>query len=521
VLESGRARPLRCSPRSPRGRAPDAPARAPTVMAMSTTNIERSVADLVRSVDSVALSGDASSKVSALAYRSTDVVPGALFFCVPGTTTDGHRYAAAAVDGGASVLMVERALPLDVTQVVVRSVRVAMGPVSAEFYGRPADRMTMVGVTGTSGKTTTTYLMESVFRAAGTVPGVIGSTGIRVDGRAQPFKLTTPEAPDLHRLLADMVEAGVGAVAMEVSSHGLDQRRVGGIRFAGAVFTNLSQDHLDYHGDMKEYFAAKARLFTPGRADRGTTNIDSEEGRRLLRAPIPMTSYGLGPAARVRGEDVRAGADGLTFRVGPLEIRSALRGRFNVWNCLAALAASRLLDIDDAVAVRGISRVSGVPGRMETVSAGQDFLVLVDYSHKPGSLENVLESARRLTAGRVIVTFGCGGDRDRTKRPLMGEVATRLADFTVITSDNPRSEEPEAIIAAIEPGARRGGGAFVTEPDRRSAIRQALRAAAPGDVVVIAGKGDEPGQELADRTVPFDDRVVAEEELRALAEERR
>jgi UDP-N-acetylmuramoyl-L-alanyl-D-glutamate--2,6-diaminopimelate ligase len=346
---------------------------------------------------------------------------------------------------------------------------------------------------------------------------VIGTTGVRVDGRPSPLPRTTPEAPDLQRLLATMVDAGVDAVAMEVSSHGLQQHRVDGVRFRAGVFTNLSQDHLDYHGSMQEYLEAKARLFTRSMSDVGVVNHDSAEGRRIAEPGLPTVTYGIGEGADLRATDVRTDAAGINFVVdGRYEIRSALRGLFNVENCLAAFATATALGIDGEDAVGGIEAVRGVPGRVETVEEGQPFLVMVDYAHTPEGLHNVLDAARPLARARVIVVFGCGGDRDRSKRPLMGEAATSLADLTVVTSDNPRSEDPLAIIADIEPGARAGGGDYAIEPDRRRAIRLAVRQARDGDVVVIAGKGHESGQEFADRTVPFDDRAVAAEELREL-----
>jgi UDP-N-acetylmuramoyl-L-alanyl-D-glutamate--2,6-diaminopimelate ligase len=456
--------------------------------------------------------------VVSVAYRADETAPGALFFCVPGRAHDGHDFAADAVSRGAVAVLVERWLDLSqaVTQVLVPSVRSAMGPIAAEFYGRPAEKLTLVGITGTNGKTTTTYLLEQIFRAASLTPAVIGTTGLRVNGRTMPLDRTTPEAPDLHALLAGMVTDGIQAVAMEVSSHGLDQDRVAGARFTCAVFTNLSQDHLDYHGTLESYFRAKARLFTPEMADRAAVNNDSPEGRTLLRDDLPTITYGVEPGADLLATDVEMRADGVSFRVDRRQVTSRLRGAFNVHNCLAALAAARQVGIDDSDAVRGIGMIEGVPGRLEPVEAGQPFQVLVDYAHTPDSVANVLSAARALAKEKLIVTLGCGGDRDRGKRPLMGEAATRLADLTVLTSDNPRSEDPEAIIAEIEPGARRGSGAYIVEPDRRSAIRLAMESARPGDVVVIAGKGHETGQEFADRTVPFDDRVVAAEELRRL-----
>ncbi|MGA9162691.1 MAG: UDP-N-acetylmuramoyl-L-alanyl-D-glutamate--2,6-diaminopimelate ligase [Actinomycetota bacterium] len=459
--------------------------------------------------------GDAGVPVTSLCYRSADAAPGALFFCVRGSAADGHAFADDAVASGAVALVVDRWLRTDVAQVLVRDVRAAMGPVSAVFYGRPADAMTVAGVTGTNGKTTTTFLLEAVFRADGRTPGIIGTTGVRIDGRPQPLPRTTPEAPDLQRWFAAMAHEGVDAVAMEVSSHGLEQHRVDGVRYAVAVFTNLSQDHLDYHGSMEEYFVAKARLFTPSMSDRAVVNADDEEGRRLLGSGLPTMTYGVAADADVRATEVESTPAGIAFLADGIRISSPLRGSFNVENCLAAFAAARSLGIDDAVAADAISSVRGVPGRVEPVEAGQGFLVVVDYAHTPTSVQNVLRAARGLASDRVIVVMGCGGDRDRGKRPRMGFAATANADLAIITSDNPRSEDPLAIIAEITPGAGRGGGRFVVEPDRRAAIRLAVREAGRGDVVVIAGKGHETYQELADRTIPFDDRTVAEEELRS------
>lgn len=476
----------------------------------------RTLRELLADLPGAQVRGDASVPVSSICYRSWEARPGALFACVPGDRVDGHDFAAEAVVRGASVLLVERFLPLEVPQVRVERVRAALGPIAAAFFGHPSRRLRMVGVTGTNGKTTTTYLLASIFREHGWRPGLIGTTGVRIEDRVVPFPRTTPEAPDLQGLLAEMVEAHVQAVAMEVSSHGLDQRRVDGTRYEVAVFTNLSQDHLDYHASMEEYFAAKARLFTPELSERAVVNHDSPEGRRLAACGLPTVTYGLDDGADLRAEDVRTTREGISFRVGDLEIRSRLRGRFNVENCLAAVAAARELGVEDEAIARGIAAVDAVPGRVETVEAGQPFLVLVDYAHTPQGLESVLRAARPLAAGRLICVFGCGGDRDRAKRPLMGRAATSLADLTIVTSDNPRSEDPLAIIAEIEPGAREGGGAYEIEPDRRRAIGRAVREAAPGDVVVIAGKGHETYQELADRRVPFDDRLVAAEEIRAM-----
>jgi UDP-N-acetylmuramoyl-L-alanyl-D-glutamate--2,6-diaminopimelate ligase len=480
---------------------------------------------LARAVAGATIRGEPSTSIVDVAYDTREALPGSLFFCVRGSNVDGHELAGDAVAAGAAALVVERWLEVDRPQVLVPSVRAAMGPMSSTAFGDPAGSMSMVGVTGTNGKTTTTYLLEAIGRADGRRPGVVGTTGARVAGEPLPLARTTPEAPDLHRLLARMRDAGVDVVAMEVSSHALDQDRVGGVVFDVAAFTNLSRDHLDYHASMEAYFDAKARLFEPAHARCGVVNAGDPWGQRLLERPgIPITSFLVGTgdvaAADVVAEDVEVSRAGLAFRVGDVEVRSQLRGRFNVTNCLGAVVVAGALGIDRLVAAEGIATVEGVPGRVEPVDAGQNFLVVVDYAHTPDSIQHVLQAARPLTSGRLIVVFGCGGDRDRAKRPLMGEAAAANADLTVITSDNPRSEDPLAIIGQIEPGARRGidrsGGRYLVEPDRRSAIALAVGEAGDGDTVVIAGKGHEPYQELATGTVPFDDRDVAREALVAL-----
>lgn len=477
------------------------------------------LAEVAGAVEGAEVRGDVRVQVREASFDSREVTPGSLFFCVPGSRVDGHAFGAQAMAAGAAALVVERWLTDDVPQVRVASAREAMGPMSAVVFGHPAEAIRIVGVTGTNGKTTTTYLLESVFRAAGIVPGIIGTTGARVDGVPVALARTTPEAPDLHRLLASMRDRGVAAVAMEVSSHALDQHRVGGVLHDVAVFTNLSPDHLDHHGTMEGYFAAKLRLFAPSHASRAAVNVDDEHGRRLLDVSIPITTFAVNREADIHASDVSATALGLSFRVDGREFRSSLRGGFNAWNCLAAFAAARLLEIDDATIGRGLDALAGVPGRTEPVDAGQDFLVMVDYAHTPDSIRGVLRAARSLATGRLLVVFGCGGDRDRTKRPLMGRAATAEADLAVITSDNPRSEEPLEIIADIEPGAKEGGGAYTVEPDRRAAIRLVLREARAGDVVLIAGKGHETTQEFADGSIPFDDREVAREELAEIGPE--
>jgi UDP-N-acetylmuramoyl-L-alanyl-D-glutamate--2,6-diaminopimelate ligase len=459
--------------------------------------------------------GDASIVVTEAAYDSRQVPAGSLFFCVPGATLDGHEFAGDALRSGAVALVVERWLPEPVPQVRVPSVREAMGPMSAEIFGRPAQNLITVGITGTNGKTTCSYLLGSVFEAAGIRKGVIGTTGALIDKREVPLARTSPEAPDLHRLLARMREAGVRAAAIEVSSHALHQDRAGGLIFDVAMFTNLSREHLDYHGSMREYFEAKSRLFAPAHARAAVINADDPYGRRLLESPsIPSVSFGLETDAEVRGAEAHADDRGLSFRVGDLRVQSPLRGQFNVSNCLGVLAVARELGIADEASVAGIAALAEVPGRFEVIEEGQEFLLVVDYAHTPDSILSVLTAARALSSGRVIVVLGCGGDRDRDKRPEMGYAASIAAELTVLTSDNPRSEDPMAIIGEIETGVVRGDGEYVIEPDRRAAIALAVRRAGRGDVVVVAGKGHEAYQEVGGLALPFDDREVAREALR-------
>ncbi|HEX6401271.1 MAG TPA: UDP-N-acetylmuramoyl-L-alanyl-D-glutamate--2,6-diaminopimelate ligase [Actinomycetota bacterium] len=474
------------------------------------------LSSVAASVPDARLRGDGTVPVRGTAFDSRRVGPGVLFFCVSGAAADGHAFAAAAREAGAAALVVERWLDLDAPQVLVPSVRAAMGPMSSVVHGDPSASLTVVGVTGTNGKTTVVHLLDAILRAAGHRTGAIGTTGARIGDEPVPLARTTPEAPDLQALLARMRDAGTTAVAMEVSSHALAQGRVDGIRFDVAAFTNLSQDHLDFHPSMEAYFEAKASLFRPERTVHGVLNVDDAWGRRLLDLDLPRTTFGVEHPADVSATDVRVDVSGSSFTVDGVRYATPLRGAFNVSNCLAAIACGRVLGIDPEEVVRGIASVEEVPGRMQPIPAGSGPLVVVDYAHTPDSIRSVLAAARPLATGRVIVVFGCGGDRDRAKRTPMGTAATEGADLTVVTSDNPRSEDPLAIIAEVERGAAAGGGRYVVEPDRRAAIRLALAEAAEGDVVVIAGKGHETVQELGDRTVPFDDRVVAREELAAL-----
>jgi UDP-N-acetylmuramoyl-L-alanyl-D-glutamate--2,6-diaminopimelate ligase len=461
-------------------------------------------------------------------HDSRQVGPGWLFCAIRGNTVDGHDHAAQAVEAGAAALLVERWLDLPVPQVRVPSVRASAGPAAAIVHGRPSDELTVVGITGTNGKTTTAYLLEGAFGAGAMGTGVIGTIETRIHGDRQPGVRTTPEGPDLQRLLRRMRTRGVDGVAMEVSSHGLDLRRVDGTHFAVAVYTNLSQDHLDWHGSMAAYLAAKARLFTPAFADRGLVHLDGPWAHELLaQAEIPVTTLGRDEGADVRIVEEVLDVDGSQARLVGDEldvvVRTVLPGRFNLTNAATALVAAVLAGVAPEAAAAGIAACPGAPGRLERVDVGQPFTVVVDYAHTPDAVTQVLDTLRAsLGSGRMHVVLGCGGDRDREKRGPMGAAAAG-ADHAVLTSDNPRSEDPGSILAAMERGARAAvadgaPAAISVEVDRRAAIRLALADAAPGDVVLLAGKGHETGQEFADRTIPFDDREVARELLTELAQ---
>jgi UDP-N-acetylmuramoyl-L-alanyl-D-glutamate--2,6-diaminopimelate ligase len=417
---------------------------------------------------------------------------------VPGERADGHDFARGAVERGAVALVVERSLDLPVPQVVVRDSRTAMAPVADVFFGEPTRELDVFGVTGTSGKTTVSHLLFAILAAAGRRPGLLGTIEARVGGERRGVVRTTPEAIDLQRVFREMLEAGDRSCAMEASSHASVLHRLDHVRFAALVFTNLSQDHLDFHGDMESYFQAKRRLFLVEPRPVAVVNVGDEYGRRLAEEVPGAITFSADDATALEG------------------IRLQLQGRFNVENALAALNAARALGIGDDAIRHGLESVRGVPGRFESVDAGQPFHVIVDYAHKPGALENVLRAARELAGERhVICVVGAGGDRDRGKRPVMGRLASELADVAIVTSDNPRSEDPEAIAAEIVSGAE---SEAEVELDRAAAIGRAVELARPGDVVLIAGKGAEQGQEFADRTIPFDDREAAMEALKMLLE---
>ncbi len=488
--------------------------------------------ELVGGDDVVGWVGDHDVEITSITHDSRGATRGCCFACIPGAVADGHDFAAQAVETGAVALLVERQLDLPVTQVRVRNVRRVLGPVAAAFYGHPSRTVHCLGVTGTNGKTTTTYLLEQIVRAGGRRVGVVGTVGARIDGLDVPIARTTPEADDLQALLARMRDDGLDYAAIEVSSHALDQHRIDGTWFVAACFTNLTQDHLDYHGSMETYFEAKARLFDPGRAATAAVNVDDRNGREIARrateSGLPVVTFGFtdargGQTVDVHAEDLELGEHGTRFTLvvrstgARVPVTTRLLGRFNVANALAAGATALAAGFPLRAVTAGLEAPVQIPGRLERVEAGQPFTVLVDYAHTPDGLERLLEVTRPLAPdGRVLLVFGCGGDRDRAKRQAMGKVAADGADFVIVTSDNPRSEDPHAIAAAVLGGLQASETPRRVELDRRAAITLALQGARPGDVVVIAGKGHETGQTTGDVTVPFDDRVVAREALGAL-----
>ncbi len=479
--------------------------------------------ELVSALPTYQVIGPDSVEVCGIAYDSRRVQAGELFCAVAGSRYDGHQFAVEACARGASALLVERPVQVGVPQVVVPSVRAAMGPLSSAFWGHPSRQLEVVGVTGTNGKGTVAWLVRAVLESGGLPCGVVGTLGAWAGDGWCALDRTTPEAPELHALLARMVRAGLRAAAVEVASHALAQARVGGVRFRAAAFTNLTQDHLDFHGSWEAYRDAKAKLFEQVDPDGvAVVNRDDPHGAYMAsRSRAPVLSYGLGRGAAVRAQDVQVDEHGCTFEVltpaGRARVRLHLLGRFNVYNALCALAVGTHFGVGLDQAAQALASVRALPGRFERVEAGQPFTVVVDYAHTPDGLAHVLATAREITRGRVIAVFGCGGDRDRGKRPQMGRVAAQLADHVVVTSDNPRSEDPLAIVEDILEGVRSVDGArYEVEPDRGAAIRRALDLARPGDAVLICGKGHETVQVFRDRAVPFDDRQEARRALEEL-----
>ncbi len=460
--------------------------------------------------------GDGSVRIADLAYDSRKVGAGTLFFCVPGEKVDGHDFAPAVVEAGAAALVVERELDLEVAQLVVGDARAAMAPLAARFFGEPTAELKVAGITGTNGKTTTAFLLREILESAGVRCGLLGTVKQVVGGTDEAVERTTPEAIDLQATFRRMLDGGDLACAMEASSHALALHRADAIEFDVALFTNLTQDHLDFHADMEDYFQAKRLLFEmgPGAA---IVNTDDPFGRRLAEEFECVTFSAAGAEADFSARDISFDAAGASFTVGGgCRLRTGLPGSFNVANALGAFAAALALGVDADAAAVGLAGAAAPPGRFEPIDEGQGFAVLVDYAHTPDSLDNVLRAAREMTAGRLLAVFGAGGDRDRDKRPKMGRAGADNADLVFVTSDNPRSERPEAIVADVLAGIE-GRDGVEQEVDRRAAIALALSRAEAGDTVLIAGKGHEQGQEFENgRRLPFDDREVAREELRRL-----
>lgn len=465
----------------------------------------------------------AEAMVTGLAFNSSNVVPGDAFFCIVGEKADGHRFAADAVARGAVALVVEHRVDVDVSQFVVSDTRRALALAASAFYGNPSSEMSVVGITGTNGKTTTAYLLEWIFRVAGRAPGVIGTVETRIGDLSIPSSRTTPESLELQALLAQMRDAGVTDVAMEVSSHAVDLHRIDGTHFAAVAFSNLTQDHLDYHHTLEEYFEAKAALFLDHVVDARVICIDDEWGRKLysmcLAKQHSVITVTRGSFGDLRAIDESFSASGSTFKLrwrGEIvDVALPLVGAFNIDNAALAAACALAVGIELTTVVEALSSAPQVPGRLERVESDRGFSVVVDYAHTPDSLEKAIAALREITTGRVLVVFGCGGDRDATKRPLMGRAAL-LGDIAIVTSDNPRTEDPRSIVEEVLTGMTGGEDRTVVCVDRRGAIAEAVSLARPGDVVLIAGKGHEDYQIVGDRILEFDDRVVAREELNRL-----
>jgi len=472
--------------------------------------------DVFATLDGSVAPGDGGGVVADLAVDARRVRPGSVFFCIRGFGVDGHDWAAEAAANGAVALVVERRLGLPAPQILVEDARAALATVADEFWGRPTETLPVVGVTGTSGKTTTAYLLHSILEAAGRRPGLWGTIETQIGSERRPSHPWSPLAFHLQRIFRSMLDGGNLSCAIEATSYDSDLRRLDGVRFAALVFTNLGHDHLDYHESLDDYFAAKQRLFLAG-SPPAAINVGDPYGRRLLselrgRGREQLLTFGLSPEADISPEELALSARGARFRVGDLELRTPLLGAFNVENVLGAVAGARLLGVPDDAIVAGIRALENVPGRMERVDEGQPFSIFVDYAHKPEALEAVLKTARMLTQGRVLCVFGCGGDCYRGKRALMGRIASSLSDLVIVTTDDPRDEDPQAIIDDIVAG----GVPDEIELDRRRAIERAIDLARPGDVVLVAGRGHETEQQLAGgRTERFDDRDVVRDVLRS------
>ncbi len=458
-------------------------------------------------------------EITSLCTDSRKAEKGSLFFCIPGLKVDAHDFAPKAYQNGASALVVERELDIDCPQILVNDVREAMSLMAAAFYGNPARELKLIGITGTKGKTTTSYMTKSILETAGYKVGMIGTVGSMIGETQIPTRLTTPDPIDFQELLRKMADAGVEFVVMEVSAHAMELRKLVGMRFAAAAFTNLSQDHFDMFGNMENYCAAKMRLFRPEMCDYAIYNKDDMQVAKAMKnIEIPNEAYGICCNAEVFGRNIeteeRYTAFTLTFnRRFQVQIKLYMTGLFNVYNAMTAAMLCDAVGVAPVYIREGLERVKNVPGRVETLDIGTEYRVILDYAHSPDALENILKSVRETTRKRVIALFGCGGDRDQEKRPVMGEIGGRLADYCILTSDNPRSEEPYSILKAIEDGIRTTDGEYIVIENRRDAIRHALTIAENGDTIVLAGKGHETYQEIKGVKYPFDEKIVVQELL--------
>ena len=466
--------------------------------------------------------GSLEAEVASVTSNSREKVEKGLFFCIPGARFDAHNYAPQAVQNGCVALVVERFLALDVPQVRVSNARAAISRMAAAFFGHPARSMKLVGITGTKGKTTSTYLLKAILERAGHRCGLIGTTGNMIGDRLLPGSLTTPDPIDLQRMLRMMADAGVEYVTMEVSAHAIDMHRLDGLVFEVGCYTNLSQDHLDYFHTMDNYFETKKKFFTTGMVRNAAINVDEETAPRMLEGlGIPHLTYGICANADLFARDIEITEDGVGFELQlrgmhELQINLMMTGMFNVYNAMAAASCAMVLGVPAEDIKQGLESMPSVPGRIEMLPTNTPYRVILDYSHVPDALMNILATVRQFAKQRVIVLFGCGGDRDQGKRPMMGEIAGKMADLSILTSDNPRTEDPMKILAAIEAGIKPTGGEYVVIENRREAIRYALEIAEAGDVVILAGKGHETYQEINGVKNPFDEKVVVQDLLQEI-----
>lgn len=478
--------------------------------------------ELARSIPAGA-SVSAEAEVTGLVCDSRKVKKGDLYFCLPGLRVDGHNFAKAAADAGAAALVVERKLPVDLPQVLVEDARAAMSYMAQCFYGYPAGEMHGVGITGTKGKTTTSFLVRAIARHAGYKVGLMGTVCTYIGEEEEPASLTTPDPIDVQSLLRRMKDAGCDFYVMEVSAHALDLRKLVGMKFDQGIFTNFSQDHLDYFGTMETYRRAKEKFFDPFYIGHAVVNADDEAGKYMLDR-VPATTYGVSAPADAYANEIEILESGVSYRlhwkdvVLPLHLH--ISGIFNVYNSMAAAVACLEMGISPEDVKAGLESVTVVPGRIEPLPTHTPYRVILDYAHSPASLESILKTIRQFTRGRLICVFGCGGGRDKEKRPIMGEISGRLADFSVLTSDNPRLEDPMDILRAIEEGIKRTTGPYVVIENRREAIRYAMQMGQPGDVIVLAGKGHETYQDIGGQKHPFDEKVVVREILAEMDEGR-